>query len=498
MKTISRSLLAMASTATLVAFAACGKETEGTCAEELGCGKTDASADGVITDGPPPVDAPPGCDANAEPKDAPLCVVDSFGVFVDATGGNDTNPGTKASPLKTLGAALGKLAGKPRIYVCEGTYPERITLTSAASASLYGGFACGAWTYNASKPKVTAPADNAGPALLIDKVTSSLVIADMAFASAPGTEAATSSIAAFVDSASSVRFVRSKLDAALGFQGHDGAPGVTGTPDKALDGISAAGTTAGALTTCTCSSGGTTSGGGGGPVNGDGQNGAPNIPENPTGMPTPKTGKGGLNASTMGCVYPGGLGLPGADAAPKSDALSITSPGAFTAAGWTPEPGKSGDPGLPGQGGGGGGGRAGAGGGGACGGCGGTGGKGGGGGGASIALLSRASTVTLVATTLSTAGGGKGGAGGGGGGGGAGSGSGGGCGGGDGGKGGDGGAGGGGAGGLSVGLLYKGPRPSLDPGSLVTTGPFGPKGQGGKPGTNDGLDGTKADALEVP
>jgi hypothetical protein len=70
------------------------------------------------------------------------------------------------------------------------------------------------------------------------------------------------------------------------------------------------------------------------------------------------------------------------------------------------------------------------------------------------------------------------------------------CGAGDGGHGGDGGSGSGGAGGHSVGVLYKGPKPTLDA-TPITTGAFGAKGPGGTPGVNDGLDGQKADTLEV-
>lgn len=239
-----------------------------------------------------------------------------------------------------------------------------------------------------------------------------------------------------------------------------GDVGATGTADKALDGVSANMTTPGTLKTCTCTSGGTSSGGGGGPVSGDGQNGAPSIPENPVGMAVPKSGKGGLQATTLGCVYPGGLGLPGADAANAFDALPIATRGLLDDMGWKPQSGADGVSGAPGQGGGGGGGRGGAGGGGACGGCGGTAGKGGGGGGASVALASFNATVTLVSATLTSAKGGGGGAVGG-----APNG----CGGGDGGKGGSGGAGSGGAGGISVGALYTGTKPTLDA-TTVTTG----------------------------
>jgi hypothetical protein len=69
------------------------------------------------------------------------------------------------------------------------------------------------------------------------------------------------------------------------------------------------------------------------------------------------------------------------------------------------------------------------------------------------------------------------------------------CNGGNGGKGGNGGGGGGGAGGLSVGVLYKGAKPVLDTATKVTTGAFGTKGVGAG---LDGIDGQKADTLEVP
>lgn len=68
--------------------------------------------------------------------------------------------------------------------------------------------------------------------------------------------------------------------------------------------------------------------------------------------------------------------------------------------------------------------------------------------------------------------------------------------GGNGGRGGNGGAGGGGAGGLSVGVLYKGPKPSFGADSEVTTGAAGLGGTG--PATNDGIAGVKADTLEAP
>jgi hypothetical protein len=233
-------------------------------------------------DGPsdalPDVPVPPGCDAAADPKDAPKCVVSEFGVFADATAGSDTNPGTKDAPVKTLAAALSKLAGKARVYVCEGTYPEHLALSTPVS--LYAGFACASWSYTGVKAKV-APAD-AGYALEVKGASGPVVLADLAFVAAPGTSASPSSIAAWVSDANAVTFRRCDLTAAQGFDGASGDDGAPGTPDKPLDGVSANMTTPGALKTCTCSTGGTSSGGGGGAVLSDGQNGGPNIPENPS------------------------------------------------------------------------------------------------------------------------------------------------------------------------------------------------------------------------
>ena len=51
-----------------------------------------------------------------DPKDSLPCIDDGVGVFVSPTGA-DTNPGTKASPVKTIPAALGKLGNKLLIPV---------------------------------------------------------------------------------------------------------------------------------------------------------------------------------------------------------------------------------------------------------------------------------------------------------------------------------------------------------------------------------------------
>jgi hypothetical protein len=482
-------------------LASCSSTTcddKGTCASP---GETEGGTEGGLDGGGDVVKPPADCDASAEPKDAPKCVVSGFGVFVDASGA-DTNDGRRESPLKTIGAALTKLAGKTRIYVCEGTYPEHVKLTTAVS--LYGGFACGSWSYSGNKPKV-APSD-AGYALEIADATAAVTIADVSFVAASAVDKGKSSIAAFVHKAGKVVFVRAALEAGNGKEGADGGPGATGTitavsGSGALNasGYPASGTTAGTIKTCTCSSGGTSSGAGGGAPAGAGAPGMPSL-----GGVAPTDGIGGLGNTSCAAAEPNGTGNTGADAPNAGAATKITALGVLDATGWKPQAGATGTNGGPGQGGGGGGGRDGAGGGAGCGGCGGTGGTGGGGGGASVALLAVDSTIILRASTLLAKTAGAGGAGGakgagGSGGGGKAGGSAGtfdGCAGGDGGRGGDGGTGGGGAGGVAVAVLHKGTPPTNEA-STLTPGTKGAKGTGGTPGTNDGAEGQQADTLVI-
>src|SRR5690606_17688461 len=89
-------------------------------------------------------------------------------------------------------AALGKLGGRPRVYVCEGTYAESVKVTSAVS--LYGGFACGAWNHTGVQPKI-APGQAGAEAMLVENVKSPVVIADVHADAAPGDATNKNSIA---------------------------------------------------------------------------------------------------------------------------------------------------------------------------------------------------------------------------------------------------------------------------------------------------------------
>jgi hypothetical protein len=469
----------------------------------LGCGSSSTNAPSAPTDAgidaPSAITPPPGCDLTLSPKDSPACVDDSVGVFVDGLNGADSNSGTKTSPKKTIGAALSAAGAKPRVYICEGTYPEHVKLTTAVS--LFGGFACASWTYTGGKPKI-APSD-AGIAIEIANVQARLDLADLSVEAAAASTDGGSSIAAFVHG-SNVRLQSVALSAGAG---HDGAAGATESnydlaltsSSTALRGHDGSGTTGGTQQDCLmlCTNNDRSTGGKGG----DGSN-SPSAGE--AGKPT---GAGGIaGAANGGCVSvgAGGIGGIGSPGGPGTDATSPTTVGVLDEQGWTPSAGAAGAAGPPGQGGGGGGGTTdptlGAGGGGGCGGCGGAPGSVAQGGGASIALLSLDSTVSLSGSTLTTSGAGKGGVGapgqvgqpGGNGG----VQSSGGCQGGKGGTGGTGGSGAGGAGGVSAGIVWKGSSPTLDA-TNITTGDKGSAGTGGKPGQNDGPDGVKMDVFEA-
>ena len=460
--------------------------------------------DGSSTDGGADVDASPiplGCDLTKDPKESPKCIDEDAGVFVSPTG-KPGAAGTRTDPVGSITDALPKLDGPkgriPRIYVCAGDYSENVSVST--KVDIFGGLDCASWAPGAAKPKFTAKA----PGDFALKITGArdISITDIAFAAQAAGQSAANSIAAFVTEASgNVRLARVDLAALEGANGATpAAPGADGalmssmpTPGT-LDGNMGAGTVGGAAQACTCVGGKTSTGGKGGDDNKDGEAGklAVAIPDPPT-----ATGAGG---SRTDCINTSAGGRPGSKGPAGNDGEPSTL-GSLEPAGWTPGGGAKGADGAAGQGGGGGAGENGGGGGsGGCGGCPGLGGEGGKGGGSSIALLVfNSPKLSLSTVTLSTKSAGDGGNGISGG-----SGISGGnrglasavgaaCNGGGGGAGGNGGAGAGGAGGVSVGILYKGPKPTSE-GVTFTGGTKGAPGGGpGKPGP----DGQAAQELEI-
>jgi hypothetical protein len=446
-----------------------------------------ATQDGGKTDGGQTVGPPAGCDPKVDAKDAPACVDDQFAVFVDPTSGNDANAGTKAAPVRQISVALTKRAGKPRIYLCEGDYHEHVVLADAVS--LYGGFACGGWSYTGNKAKL-APSEK-GYALKITNAPG-VTVSDLDIKVLDATDPSESSIAVFVAS-STATFTRVVITAGKGIAGNDKV-------QKAKD-VQAPSGTAGATTeggpgaTNACS-----------PDASKGGNGA-RVARNDATAGTPALGEGAAGQSlTQTCSLGGGqIGQGGA----SGDAANAVSAwGQLDESSWTPTAGLNGQPGKTGQGGGGGGSNDQSGGGGGAGGCGGVGGEGGGGGGASVALALVGATAQLNASQLNSMAAGAGGAGAAGqpgqppggpgaagpthlgdtfpG-----------CPGGAGGIGGSGGAGGGGAGGISTAILYKGAQPTVDPTTTLTPGAAGDGGKGGA-ASNAGPNGKNDPMVAIP
>lgn len=451
------------------------------------------------------VKPPADCNDKADPKDSLPCVVSDFGIFVSPSGKPGAS-GKKDDPVDTIAAALAKTGGIRRIYVCEGSFDERVVLKSAIS--LYGGFKCADWSYSGTKSvvgKVTEP----GYALDVQSVVGAFEIVDLEFVAANGTHASPNSIAARFVGTSGATARRVKLtarDGAAGQSGGTGADGNTikhtdlgGTPNYSPDGNQSTLSTVGQERDCKCPnapSGSDTTVGGGGSLTSvtGGQAGGPALPASGG-----DDGAGGAVAAAN-CGLGGGTGHNGAPRIQSNGGPIPTRLGTIESDAWRAASGAVGATGLPGQGGGGGTGQTGGGAGGGCGGCGGFGGKEGSGGGASIAMLTVASPVRFSGELVSGKGGrgGDGGDGGGGGDGGNGGvhavANGNGCGGGNGGKGGKGGDGSGGAGGLSVGVLSSAAPPITD-GATFALGAPGDGGNGKS--TNSGPPGVKANTATV-
>ena len=311
-----------------------------TCVDDGTCGIVPAGDAGVDA---PSIIVPAGCELAKEAKDSPACVDDAVGIFVDGANGSDANAGTKASPAKTIGAALGKLAGKPRVYICEGTYGEHVRV--AATASLIGGFECGGWRYTGAKPRVT-PEDK-GTALDVRAAGAEIEISDMVLEARDATEASESSIAVFVANTSKVSFRRVGITAGVGQKGADATSAAAFSPASAPSGTSGAGPGAGAETkneACMTSIGG--AGGKDGATSG----GSGVIAIAPV-YPDGNTGAGGTAGPTCNA---GGGGSDGAYGVAGAAGVGAATAGVVDPPGWKPADGVSGGAGGNGQGGGGG------------------------------------------------------------------------------------------------------------------------------------------------
>ncbi|WP_437553445.1 hypothetical protein WME97_18440 [Sorangium sp. So ce367] len=387
------------------------------------------------------------CDGN--PKTAPA--LDECGVFVSASSGDDSNPGTKGAPVKSLQHAIGLAASgrghgeapTRRVLACGGLFEEEISLPSGVD--LWGSRLCndgGDWSYEWSGIGPNASTVIAPPARIPVRVlegddagiaeddATSVIVGVRAVAADASASDGKSSIAMILSSGARAIVRDSQIIAGnakdgepgedarsepanVGVQGNDGADACTADFAK------------GALPVVTvCEDGIESTGGPGGygdiESGGDGASGQPVPATNPAGK-----GLGGPGAGSEGC-RDGEDGMAGLDGGRAAGAVGI---GQLSIDGWIGVRGEDGKKGGVGQGGGGGGGsksrgemmacpagrpQAGAAGGsGGSGGCGGQGGKGGGYGGASIGIMAlQGSALTLERTEVFAGNGGNGGVGG--------------------------------------------------------------------------------------
>lgn len=445
----------------------------------IACGDESTTCTGPSCPPPESTGTPPDASRDGQANDPcvatpadPKCVDDKVAVFVSPTGA-DSNAGNRASPFKTIGAALrATTSERKRIYVCEGTYREKLEITS--SVSIIGGLTC-TWESGGKKPSLQPPS---GTVVSIRK-SDAVVISDFAIsAAADPAVAGDSAIPIFVTISTGVLLRNVEATAGPATAGQEAmafTPNHSGVP--AASGVDTNDATAAPAPTCAACADGTYSAGGAGSTAGF-ANPAP-------GAAQPAVGVNNSGGITMGVCIDGTDGAAGLAAVAAKSALV---PGTLKETGWTVTTGEKGGNGNPGQGGGGGGSDATYGGGsGGCGGCGGAGGIGGGSGGSSFGVVSFMSKVTIEDSILTTGPGGAAAKGGNGqdsqarGFSGIGTS----CRGGRGGHGAGGGGGGGGAGGHSIGIAYVGDAPTTTRTSVVTaTG--GGAGAGGTAGASAG------------
>ena len=383
-----------------------------------------ACTGGVTTDFPDLTIA----DANCDGLDGEL----NNSVFVapPGAGGNDSNPGTRASPKATItaGLATAVATSKRDVLVASGTYVEQVSITTAGKG-LYGGYTAGTWVRSFSTA-VTVTGVNTP--LSINNAANT-VVQGFSFIGANATGAGASAYGALLVNSPGVKLERLTISAGSGTAGTAGTAGAAGASgNPGAQGTPGCEDSGGLCSSCSIPTGGVggtsacgrTGGTGGFPGNGSGAGGmggaavggtlgGPGTPSGFGDWATPSTywGVNGTTPSTPGTNGTSGTGF-----------------GTLSAIGYTRAVTTGGGTGPHGNGGGGGGGGGGgtvncdsyggAGSGGGAGGCGGSGGTAGLSGGGSFAVFLWNSTVVATDCAVTSAGGGAGGNGGAGGGGG--------------------------------------------------------------------------------
>jgi hypothetical protein len=418
-----------------------------------------------------------------------------------AANGNDVNTGVRASPMRTITAAMNRAitaGGGTDIYVAAGTFDGTVTL--ASGTSIYGGYTQTTWLRDTDANASIVQGGASGIAIQGTGVANLSLDGLRINTPATTTTAGLSMYGVLLTNSQNVRITNNRITAGAGGAGAAGAAGVAGIAGLGGGNGAAAVCTAAPATGGAGGAGGQPgaaaggaqvgvaggAGGAGGNENAVGASGAAGAGAAP-GSAGPGGGVG-ANGSDGGA---GGQGADGTNGTGGAGFGSVGATGYVVTTATAGTAGTAGATGSSGGGAGGGGGAAtgagGGGGGGGASGGGGTLGQGGGGGGGSFAIaLINSVTIFIDRNTLTTGAGGAGGAGGTGGTGGAGgaggtggagcnSGGNGGT-GGAGGMGGRGGHGGGGGGGPSIGILEDAASSSSQTNNTFTIGAAGAGG----------------------
>src|SRR5689334_19362269 len=171
--------------------ATCPQVTTGSDGGHAGnAGAAGAGGGDGATDGAREADA--GCTSTLPPAQS-ACVNEEIALLVSSRGNDATATGKRGAEFKTIGAALrATKAGPKRIYVCDdgATYAETIALDVATDPaldglSIYGGFDCADWSYQAARKAKVNPAS--GPALSIKGLTAGVHLVDLELASSNAT-----------------------------------------------------------------------------------------------------------------------------------------------------------------------------------------------------------------------------------------------------------------------------------------------------------------------
>jgi hypothetical protein len=428
---------------------------------------------------------------------------ESRAVFVDGYAGNDSNPGTKTSPVKTLSKALQKASAnaKNQVLVSAGSYSGQVVLKNGVG--IFGGYnAATGWTRS---PGNAVQLVGSSKVVVATNISATTELALLTITASNNTATGGSSYGVFSKNSSGLVLRNCTITGGNGGSGSSGSNGSIGSSGNTGTKGNPGCEDGGSLFCSDCNPPGAGAGASSS-CGGSGGNGG-------------LSGKGGFSGKNGGTPSGGGVGGQGGSAG-KSGSTGGSAPnasggsggsggnsiGSAGSNGYGSAGGGSGSQGANAKGGGGGGGGGGddpgfaecntwggTGGGGGSGGCGGTGGSGGGGGGGSFGVYIYAGSVSLIdCTVVSMTGGAGGAAGAGGTGGSGGNGGNGGTGGdedatnggkgGKGGKGGNGGHGGGGGGGPSIGILCGGGGAVSTSNTSIQTGTAGPAGT--SPGNN--------------